>query len=118
MEAARSNNYLAVELICKYSKTVNNPFTSDTTNILNWKNVRNETPLFIAVEEGHLEIVDLLMSNGASATEPCIRGWTAIHEACVQQNVRILTHLLMAGDNLDIPDHHGVTPLFSAVMCG
>ena len=99
-EAARKNNYNAVDLIVRYSKTVSNPFNEEM-DILRWKNNRDETPLFIAVERNFIEIVDLLIQSGATSTEPCIRGWTAIHEACVQKNVSVLAHLLMTGCNLD-----------------
>ena len=68
-EAASQNNYLAVELILKYSKTVVNPFSSGNTDILKWKNSREETPLYIAVKRGFIEIVDLLMTSGSSSVE-------------------------------------------------
>ena len=70
--AARMNNYLAVDLMIRYSQTVPNPFSDDTRsgqNILNWKNKREETPLYIAVHCGYLEIVDLLMCRGACPVE-------------------------------------------------
>lgn len=87
-------------------------------SILRYKNTRDETPLFIAVEKQNLELVDVLIRAGSSPVEPCIRGWTAIHEACVQGNVSILTKLLMGGHNLDTADCFGCTPLFTAAMQG
>ena len=72
-EAARMNNYSAVELIIRYSKTVPNPFSSNN-DILKWKSKCDETALYIAVKEGYIDIVDLLMSKGACAVEPCLRG--------------------------------------------
>ena len=65
---------MAVDLIIKYSKILPNPYADEQTDILKWMNFRDETPLFVAVERGFIEIVDLLMVNGASPVEPCIRG--------------------------------------------
>ena len=87
-------------------------------SILKRKNRRDETPLFIAVENSNVELVDTLIRAGASPVEPCIRGWTALHEACVQGNVSILVKLLMCGCNLDTADCYGCTPLFTAAMQG
>ena len=73
-EAARMNCLLAVDLIIKYSKSLPNPYIAEQTDVLKWKNFRDETPLYVAVERGFIQIVNLLMTNGASAVEPCIRG--------------------------------------------
>lgn len=67
------NNYAAVELIIRYSKTVRNPFSSNE-DILKWKSKGEETALYIAVKCGYIDIVDLLMSKGACPVEPCCRG--------------------------------------------
>ena len=87
-------------------------------SILKRKNRREETPLYLAIENSNVEIVDTLIRAGASPVEPCIRGWTALHEACVQGNVSILVRLLMSGCNLDTADCYGCTPLFTAAMQG
>ena len=83
-----------------------------------YKNRRDETPLLIAVEAGYLDIIQILMDAGSNPVEPCIRGWSAVHEAAVQGDIHILTKLLMSGVNLDIPDCYGCTPLFSSSMQG
>ena len=60
--------------------------SSGLPSLLKVKNTRDETPLYVAVELRHLDIVQILISAGSNPAEPCIRGWTAIHEAAVQES--------------------------------
>ncbi|CBY07917.1 unnamed protein product [Oikopleura dioica] len=60
------------ELILRYSEAAKNPFSDEP--LLTYSNYRQETPLFLAVEAQHLEVVMFLMQAGASAVHPCIRG--------------------------------------------
>ena len=112
--AVRYKQEYIIEALLKYEEHAPN----SVHHILRFKNKRDETPLLIAVEAGFLDIVQLLMNAGSNPVEPCIRGWSAVHEAAVQGDVHILTKLLMSGVNLDIPDCYGCTPLFSASMQG
>ena len=78
--AVRNKRELMVELLLKYD----NSKSSGEKSLLQLKNSRDETPLYVAVELKHLDIVQILISAGSNPVEPCIRGWTAIHEAAVQ----------------------------------
>lgn len=75
------------------------------------------TALIPACERGHVETVRLLANTKGFPINHVNRlGWTALMEAIIlgdggpkyQQIVQILKD---AGAQLDIPDHHGITPL-------
>ncbi|WP_380933741.1 ankyrin repeat domain-containing protein [Sphingobacterium arenae] len=77
----------------------------------------NGSALIPACERGHVETVQLLVSTKGYPIDHVNRlGWTGLMEAIVlgngtkkyQQIVQILKD---GGANLQIPDHHGVTPL-------
>lgn len=75
-----------------------------------------QTPLHIASEEGHLSIVDFLLSNGAKLEATDMNGWTALHCACYRGNIDIIMYLLAAGaDCLAITDD-GNTPLHYYIL--
>ena len=71
-DAVRKEEKSLVELIIAMSKELPRP--DGIENILKWTNMRDETPLFVAVELGFPDIVASLVRNGANAAEPCIRG--------------------------------------------
>ena len=78
--AVRNKREAMVEVLLKYDCSP----SSGEKSLLEIKNSRDETPLYVAVELKHLDIVQILISAGSNPVEPCIRGWTAIHEAAVQ----------------------------------
>ena len=80
VHAVRNKRENMVEVLLKYDCSP----SSGETSLLQVKNARDETPLYVAVEMKHLDIVQMLISAGSNPAEPCIRGWTAIHEAAVQ----------------------------------
>lgn len=73
-------------------------------------------PLFIAAEKGLLDMMELLLSNGASvesrtdSTQP-----TALIRACEQGHEAAVQLLVEAGANIEARRPNGFTPLFVAV---
>lgn len=57
------------------------------------KNQEGDTPLLVAVENGHTEVVDLLLSNMARLFEASPKG-NAFHIAVKAQNLDMLKHLV------------------------
>ena len=51
-----------------------------------------ETSLFCAVETGNLDLVELLVANGADINQevPCMENGTVLHMACVVRNANFL----------------------------
>lgn len=48
---------------------------------LNWQDKQGKTPLFYAVEYGHVKIVQLCLDRGSDVMIENINGWTALHTA-------------------------------------
>ncbi len=75
-----------------------------------------KTPLIIAIEEEHLEIIDYLLKNGA---DPMLKDWTektAINHTVFLKNPKPVCKLLIEyGANLEYNDYFGQTPLMHAV---
>ena len=66
----------------------------------------------IAVRRGCEETVRLLLKYNASLAIACARTkQTALHSACVQQNIDIAKLLVLGGANLDCKNRNGKTPI-------
>jgi len=72
------------------------------------------TPLTCAVEAGHLEIVDLLLRQGANPDVATCKGARPLHLAAFSGNLDVLRRLLQAKVNVNSDDRHGQTPIFFA----
>ncbi|XP_060062636.1 putative ankyrin repeat protein RF_0381 [Ylistrum balloti] len=90
--------------------------------------VDNLTPLSLACKQGSVEMVKLLVKDGADIGAPGNDGKTALHYTCEGGNriidgnddektddfLEILQFLLDSGANVDWKDNMGRTPLFTA----
>ncbi|KAM6432763.1 ankyrin repeat and SOCS box protein 3 [Rhynochetos jubatus] len=77
------------------------------------------TALFLAVENGHVDIVKLLLRHGANVEglHSC-SGWNSLHQASFQGCTEIMKLLLDKGANKECKDDFGITPLFVAAQYG
>lgn len=73
---------------------------------------RDKSVLFVAVENKHYDIVDLLLENNANPNIKNRIGWTPIHEAVLQENENLVRKLLSFNASLFRNDLDGVSPLF------
>ncbi|XP_037134139.1 ankyrin repeat and SOCS box protein 3 isoform X1 [Syngnathus acus] len=75
-------------------------------------------PLYAAVDNGHIEVVRLLMDKGAelnrSHTATC---WTCLHLAVYRDHVDIVRMLVQSAE-LEVRDDYNMTPLFLAAKHG
>ena len=78
--------------------------------------VRNGyTALFVAAARGHTGIADLLLARGADVNKANDAGWTALMEAALHDQDKMVKHLIKAGARLDISERvNGLTPLMVA----
>ena len=63
--------------------------------------VTDDTPLFVAVREGHLDIARMLIENGASPLKRLRNGRTPLHTAVEDGNHEAVKCLLEATANTD-----------------
>ncbi|XP_076185929.1 ankyrin repeat and SOCS box protein 15 isoform X2 [Aptenodytes patagonicus] len=86
-----------------------------------WPNTTNdkgETPLLIAIRRCSFEMVSTLIKHNCSIHQPCVKRWSAMHEAAKQGRKDIVALLLKNGGNANLKDGYGVTPLGVAAEYG
>ncbi|XP_036673554.3 uncharacterized protein [Drosophila suzukii] len=77
------------------------------------------TPLHLAVIQGNLAMVNLLLANKADVNAVDNEGHSVVHWATVCGEVESLRAVLAAGASVAKPDANGGTPLhYAAQMCG
>ncbi|KFB47636.1 AGAP001673-PA-like protein [Anopheles sinensis] len=77
------------------------------------------TPLHLAVIQGNLQLVNLLLANGADVNALDNEGHSVVHWATVCGEVDALRAVLAAGADVSTPDINGGSPLhYAAQMCG
>jgi ankyrin repeat protein len=74
------------------------------------------TPLMNAVVGGNLQIVKLLVENGADLNLQDSNGITALIHAVLHKNTAIVKYLVESGANIDIQDNETLNALFYAVL--
>ncbi|EDW68267.2 LOW QUALITY PROTEIN: uncharacterized protein Dvir_GJ24619 [Drosophila virilis] len=77
------------------------------------------TPLHLAVIQGNLAMVNLLLANKADVNAVDNEGHSVVHWATVCGEIEALRAVLAAGASVAQPDVNGGTPLhYAAQMCG
>ncbi len=69
------------------------------------------TPLHYAVHEGHKEVVELLIANGAVVNAKDHEEWTPLHFAAIKGLEEIAELLIANGADVNAKDDDGDTPL-------
>ena len=77
-------------------------------------NIRLDIPILIAAEEGHIEIVKLLLEHNADIDCQDDQGRTPLLIAAEKGNIEMVEILLQRGANIDLQDKEGRTPLLIA----
>lgn len=88
---------------------------STSCSIVEWE---GEGSVHCAVRSGNLEIVKMLVQDGANVTQLDDRQRTPLHYACYSGNVKAAELLLQSGAILDSKNTNGMTPLHLAVQEG
>ncbi|XP_059610824.1 inversin-B [Phlebotomus argentipes] len=77
------------------------------------------TPLHLAVIQGNLSLVNLLLANKADVNALDGEGHSVVHWAIVCGEIEALRSVLTAGADVSTPDINGGSPLhYAAQMCG
>lgn len=74
----------------------------------------NSTPLHWAIRDGKLPMVVYLLGCHAQPTLVDGEGFSSIHLASMFGHTDILAYLIAKGQDIDLPDKHGMTPLMHA----
>ncbi|XP_013167639.1 PREDICTED: serine/threonine-protein phosphatase 6 regulatory ankyrin repeat subunit C [Papilio xuthus] len=95
---------------------------TDRTNVsllpnLNMKNSEGDTPVSLALTEGHKNLVKPLIEGGADPNVRNGKGFTLLHQAIVEEDSRIAIYLLDQGADMDALTEAGETPLQLAIHC-
>ncbi len=85
---------------------INNEFDIDKKNPIG----QEQTALMIVSSNGHMDIIRLLVSRGASLEIKCIDGWSALMYAVDYNSTISLSFLLSIGARWDIIDIEGRSP--------
>ena len=83
------------------------------------KDELGRSPLQLAAEAGHLDLVNILINAGADL-DHCdrLKGYTALHYAAMHNFPKILSFLLSRGADLHLQDNDGNFPLHLCVANG
>ena len=81
-----------------------------------YKNRGNMTPLFVAVDKGHKNVVQLLLEGGANPNSQVskFQNWTPLFVAAWRDNFDVLELLLEAGGKVNMETRDGRIPLHYA----
>ncbi|XP_059507891.1 protein phosphatase 1 regulatory subunit 12A-like isoform X2 [Stegostoma tigrinum] len=78
-----------------------------------------EGAVFLAAcSSGDQEEVEKLLQQGADINYTNVDGLTALHQACIDENLDMVTFLVEHGANINQPDNEGWTALHAAASCG
>jgi ankyrin repeat protein len=85
---------------------------------LNARDVDGWTPLAKACFNNRIDVVTLLLNEGADANICISEGLTPLHAASDQSHLEVVQLLLDNGADLNTQDQHGQTPLHSTISKG
>ncbi|CAF2411056.1 unnamed protein product [Rotaria sp. Silwood2] len=74
----------------------------------------NSTPLYWAIRDGKLEMTVFLLSCGAQTSLVDGEGFSCIHIASIFGHTPIVAYLIAKGEDINLPDTLGITPLMHA----
>ena len=99
-------------LLAAYSgdyKEIQRLVNEDDINLRNKDSSIGATALFVAVERGYLEAVQILLSAGVGVNSTDSAGQTSLHRSTRRGNKKLITALLQHGAIVDLKDDEGRT---------
>jgi ankyrin repeat protein len=80
--------------------------------------ITKATALHMASQQGHSEVVGLLLSWNLDQDAKDVGGWTALHMAAHEGHLDVVNQLVTSGAALDVVDNDGWTALHKAARRG
>lgn len=102
----QSNHSAVLTLIEKGHASINAP------------DYEGNSPLHVAVANGDIKMVQLLLKYGAAPNQCDVEGATPLHIAAANGNTRIAAALISKGASVHVQDNEGEAPLFYCVREG
>ena len=114
--AARNGSHRVLEIIIKTSQVLGN--STEVELELLQVDANGVTPLYTAVEAGHKEVVDILLSYGAVPTKSYRSKIPPLHLACAQGKLEMVQTMVehFGRDILTRRDQYGRLPLTYATI--
>jgi len=117
--AVLSDNIVAAEILITHGADVNLFCTVQDLRYPDFIVTRKETPFITAARLGKLEIVQLMIQNGAVTNLKAIdSSMSAIHWACNRGHLNVVHYLVQHGANINMGGDYNFTPLLEAVVEG
>lgn len=82
---------------------------------INQKNIRGESPLFLAIKIYNLEAIDDLVDLGANINDADIDGTSCLTQTIIKNNKHAFDLLLSKGVDINKSDNNGLTPAMHTV---
>ncbi|XP_048506587.1 protein TANC2 isoform X2 [Athalia rosae] len=119
MLAARDGHWGAAERLLEGSLSSSTDQILDQAKpLLNQRDLVGRTALMVAAAEGHCNLAELFLDNGAMLEATDNEGLTAVGWACVRGRISAVQSLLDHGANINTTDKTGRTPLDLAAFQG
>ena len=117
LEAAENNKPEDVKIILNFLKKSSKFTDNEIENIINAKDAEDDTLLLLAAEKGHIEVVNLLLSQpGIEINAVDKIGWTPLLLAAIEGHTEVVQLLLaQPGIKVNVANSLGHTPLKEAI---
>ena len=99
MAAAQNGNTEAVKMLAEWDANIN-----------------GNNSLIVAIEKGHLDIVNTLLDQGANINHKYYNDWTALMYAAQNEHTETINLLLERGADINATDTNGKTALMIATI--
>lgn len=80
--------------------------------------INDACPLYMAAQEGHFEMVKLLVDSGQDVSQTAGEGYTPLYIAAQRGHIDIINYLHTHGADIDARCRNGSTPLYIAAQEG
>nr|CAN68062.1 hypothetical protein VITISV_032610 [Vitis vinifera] len=80
--------------------------------------VMDRKALHMAAANGHLDVVEFLISSGVDLNASNVEKNTPLHWACLNGHIEVVKNLILAGANVTALNSHERTPMDEAVSRG
>lgn len=111
LAAAEKNDTAAAQSLIELGANINAKASNSTSN-------QNLTALYFALIHENIDLIKLLISEGANLNAKDADGWAPIHQVVHNNKLEIVKLLSENGANLELETEEDLTPLAIAIQRG